>query len=126
MNELLIKNNFVADYATRIIGVDSIEYNEGDIIEVKNGYESWAYNSDMSFQIEDPNYEYEVVFTCCDLPCHRIDYNNKKEVQILNAVEGEGEVLVLTGTKFKVLSVSTEDDYKEMGYYEVELELIKG
>ena len=55
------------------------------------------------------------------VPCHKVDYNNDEEVEILDAYEGEGEVLIPAGTKFKVLSVSTDDDYEEMGYYEVEL-----
>lgn len=115
--------NFTADYATRTIGVDSIDYKEGQIIETEKAT-SWAYDNDMSFQVENEDYEYKVVFTCNNLPCHKIDYSNEKEVETLNAVEGEGEVLVPSGTKFEVTFVSTKDDYKEMGYYEIELEKV--
>lgn len=115
--------NFVADYATRTIGVNSVDYKEGDIIALERA-ESWAYESDMGFQIENGEYEYKVVFTCKDLPCHKVNYEDEVEVEVLNAVKGEGEVLVPACTKFKVTFVASEEDYKEMGYYEIELEKV--
>lgn len=124
-NTLAKQINFTASYATRTIGVDKVEYKQGQIITIEKA-ESWAYECDSSFNIENANYDYEIVFTCSNLPCHKVDYENEKEVDLLNAVISEGEILVPAGTKFKVISVSTDDDYKEMGYYEVELEVING
>jgi hypothetical protein len=126
MNKETLSNNinFLADEIVRTIGVDRIEYKEGDIITT-NKATSWEYDSGSSFNIENTNYNYEVTFICNNVHCHKVDYDNEKEVNILNAVKGEGEVLVPAGTKFEITFVSSKEDIKEMGYCEVELEIIE-
>ncbi|MBN1079231.1 hypothetical protein DVV88_16365 [Clostridium botulinum] len=57
---------------------------------------------------------------------HEVDYENEEECEILDAegCENECEVLIHKDTqKFIITFVSTDEDFEEMGYYEVELEV---
>lgn len=117
--------NFIAPLAVRTIGIQNeFTFKKGDMIINKKS-ESWQCNSDSNFNIENPNYKIEVVFYCKNLPCHKVDYDNEEEVEILNAVKGEGEVLVPAGTHFKILDVGTIDDIKDVGYISIDLEYVK-
>ena len=70
------------------------------------------------------NKKVQYVLYCDNVPCHKVDYQNKDEVEFLEAVEGEGEVLVPPETKMQIIWISSDSDYKEMGYYEIHLELV--
>ena len=67
------------------------------------------------------------MFYCInECPVHIVDYENEKETETLGATdcETEKEVLVAKGTKFRIISVSTDEDYEEMGYYSIDVEYI--
>ena len=124
MNKEIIARdiNYTAPNAARTIIVRNNEYTAGQVFTTQKA-ESWESGSSQSFKCEN-DWGKELTFICADLPCHKVDYDNDEEVEILNAHEHEAEVLVPAGTTFKVTSVSTDGDYEEMGYYEVVLEFI--
>jgi hypothetical protein len=125
-NEIAQKIDF-ADRLTREISSDCLlEFIEGETYNNRGKAESWcAASLDSQFFIEIER-QYRYVFQCYDkVPCHKVDYNNDEEVEILNAHENEGEVLVPANTKFRIVSVATDEDFEEMGYYEIELELVE-
>lgn len=100
-----------------------LELKEDDIIVLEKA-ESWS--NDGYFNVETER-EYEYCFVCLnECPVHVVDYENEKECDILGATdcEEEAEVLVPAGTKFKVFFVSSDDDYEEMGYYEIQVEYV--
>lgn len=115
--------NHIAPKAIRTIRVHSVDYTEGQVFTTKKA-ESWDIGSMQDFQSEDAGRGFELVYICKNLPVHAVDYDNEEEVEILDAVEAECEGLVPAGTTFEVLAVSTDDDFEEMGYYEVELKFI--
>lgn len=80
-------------------------------------------DSDEDFCPECPN-QYEYVLYAKNVDCHKVDYENPQECELLDAEEGEGECLVPADTHFRIASVSSEDDFSEMGFYEVYLEKI--
>lgn len=98
-----------------------LELKEDDIIVLEKA-ESWS--NDGYFNIETER-EYEYMFYCVnECPVHIVDYENEEETEILGATdcESEKEVLVAAGTKFRIVSVSTDEDYEEMGYYSIDVE----
>lgn len=111
----------------RTIRVDQkLNIKEGDNYKFYKEVESWAGEySSVSFHVENSN-KYEYYFYCKDGVGHAVDYENEEECQILNATgcEDEGEVLVTDKCKMRIVSISNDEDYKEMGYYEIELERI--
>ena len=94
---------------------------EDDIIILEKA-ESWTDGGEFIVENEK---EYEYLFYCVnECPVHIVDYENEEETEILGATdcESEKEVLVAKGTKFRIVSVSTDEDYEEMGYYSIDVE----
>lgn len=111
----------------RTINVDEkLDLIEGQFYDNRGKVESWC-NEYGTFNPEtDREYQY---FFRCDHPVegHEVDYDNEEECEVLNAegCEDECEVLILPSQKFVIKSISSDEDYKELGYYEVELEPVK-
>lgn len=121
-NEIAQQINCV-DNITRTLTLDNKDYFKIGDIYTSNKAESWSgSNCTESFHSELDN-EYEYVLKCKSVSCHKVDYENKEECKILDCegCENEGEVLVPANTKMKIVSISTYDDYNEMGYYEIQL-----
>ena len=97
---------------------------EDDIIILEKA-ESWTDGGEFTVENER---EYEYMFNCVnECPVHIVDYENEEETEILGATdcESEKEVLVAKGTKFRIISVSTDEDCKEMGYYNIDVEYVR-
>jgi hypothetical protein len=112
----------------RTINVESkLEIKIGDMYNNRGKTESWqGENADSSF-VNETQYGYEYVFICREkVPCHFVDYDNEEECEFLDCVDmsHEGEVLISKDTKFRIVDIANDDDYKEMGYYEVVVELV--
>lgn len=100
-----------------------LELKKDEIIVLEKA-ESWSNNGEFTVETER---EYEYCFVCLnECPVHVVDYENEEETEILGATdcEAEKEVLVPAGTKFRIISISTDDDYEEMGYYNIDVEYI--
>lgn len=100
-----------------------LELKKDEIIILEKA-ESWSDNGE--FTVETGR-EYEYCFVCLnECPVHVVDYENEEETEILGATdcESEKEVLVAKGTKFRIISVSTDEDYEEMGYYNIDVEYL--
>ena len=100
-----------------------LELKEDDIIIVEKA-ESWTDGGEFTVENER---EFEYCFICInECPVHIVDYENEEETETLGATdcEAEKEVLVPAGTKFRIVSISTDEDYKEMGYYNIDVEYI--
>ena len=100
-----------------------LQLKEDDIIILEKA-ESWTDGGE--FTVENDN-QYEYCFYCVnECPVHKVDYENEEECGILGATdcESEKEVLVAAGTKFRIISMSTDEDYEEMGYYSIDVEYI--
>ena len=113
---------------SRIIYVNKNQFKNWGIGDIYNNYEnaeSWSSgNEENEFCTENKLYnEVKVVLIASKIPAHKVDYNNKNEVKDLTAVESEDEYLVSSDTKLKIKYISSDDDYLEMKYYIVELEL---
>lgn len=94
---------------------------EDDIIILEKA-ESWTDGGEFTVENEK---EYEYLFYCVnECPVHIVDYENEEETEILGSTdcESEKEVLVAKGTKFRIVSVSTDEDYEEMGYHSINVE----
>lgn len=125
-NELANQINHTINIVRTISVNWELDIIEGQLYDNQGKAESWSDDScTKSFENECSN-QIKYVFYCSNVPCHKVDYTNKKECEILNAdnCESEGEVLVPAETKMVITYVSSEEDYKEMGYYVVELELL--
>ena len=108
----------------------SIKVDEKLNLEVGQEYkafhevESWG-DQYSEFRVENYN-EIEYFFTCKNAKGHKVDYDNEEECEVLDCegMENESEVLIHKNfQKFIIKSVSTDEDFKEMGYYEIELEV---
>lgn len=114
----------------RIIAVNyELDFAEGEIYDNQNKVESWTDrdNSRVAFEPQSGNGgPLTYVLHCDQVPCHVVDYTNAEETHAIGAAdcEDEAECLVPPTTKMIITSVSTEDDFEEMGYYLVELELL--
>ena len=100
-----------------------LELKEGDIITTEKA-ESWTDGGNFTPEWDK---EYTYVFFCKNAcPVHAVDYENEEELAVLSAEDcyNEKEVLVPTGTRFKVVFAGTEGDHEEMGYITVEVEYI--
>ena len=98
-----------------------LELNEDDIIVLEKA-ESWTDGGEFTVENER---EYEYLFYCInECPVHIVDYENEEETETLGATdcEEEKEVLVAKNTKFRIISISTDEDYEEMGYYNIDVE----
>jgi hypothetical protein len=124
-NEIAMQINCIDNIGRTLILDERSYFTEGQIYNNRDKAESWqSSDANQSFECElDGKYIY--FLRCNNVPCHKVDYDNEEEVKVLNAYENECEVLVPANTNMKIVSVSTDDDYEEMGYYEVELELIE-
>ena len=118
-------------YATRVIAVDEkLDIKAGDEYKFFKKAESWQYPDQWakSFMPElgtDDRYVY--VFTCDKLKGHKVDYDNEEECEILDCVdmEDECELVVNEDTQnLRVVSIYSDEDAKEIGYYEVKLEVV--
>lgn len=89
--------------------------------------ESWSGENCSENFIPEVENKYIYVFVCDEIEGHEVDYENEEECEILNCegCESEGEVLVKDTCKMEITYISTDEDYKEIGYYEVELERIR-
>lgn len=125
------------DYAKMInIEIDSLsreqgsnykyDWKEGDILEVGKDL-GLCWTDGGEFTLEN-NYEYRYVIKVTGkIKAHKVDYTNQQECYDLGCedCEKEKEHLIPEGTKFIITSISTDDDFEIMGYYEVEAELIE-
>ena len=75
-----------------------------------------------------------------NINCHKVDYdilNNAATPSELDVAEAyfstlgtdsdmssEIEIVLAVGTKFRVADVSTDDDFEEMGHYNISLEYL--
>lgn len=116
-------NGSLKEIARQIKTNHRLELKKDDIIIVKKA-ESWTDGGEFTVENER---EFEYCFICInECPVHIVDYENEEETETLGATdcEAEKEVLVPAGTKFRIVSVSTDEDYKEMGYYHIDVEYI--
>ena len=98
-----------------------LQLKEDDIIILEKA-ESWTDGGEFTVENER---EYEYLFYCVnECPVHIVDYENEEEILGATDCESEKEVLVAKGTKFRIVSVSTDEDYEEMGYYNIDVEYI--
>lgn len=108
----------------RTISTDrKLTFVEGQIIDNLGNCWSTQYGE---FTVENDR-EFEYFFRCNNnVKGHEVDYENVELCEGIGAIdcERECEVLVSNNQKFKVVYVSNDDDFKEMGYYEVELEVV--
>ena len=127
-NEIANKINYKADLARVIKTNWEMDFVEDIIYDNQGKAESWSdrENSQESF-IPENDGSYVYVLYCDNVPCHKVDYTNAEECDILGATDCESEVecLVSAETKMRITYVSSEDDFKEMGYYTVEMELVE-
>ncbi|SPF51145.1 conserved hypothetical protein [Candidatus Desulfosporosinus infrequens] len=112
----------------RIIATNwEMDFVEGGIYDNKGNVESWTDrdNSKVAFKPESTG-TITYVLQCNKVPCHVVDYTSTDETRALGATgcEDEAECLVLPETKMIITYVSTEDDFNEMGYYLVEMEIV--
>ena len=123
-NEIALQINCTDNIGRTMILDTKNAFEVGQVYNNRDKAESWqSSDSNSSFDCElDGKYVY--FLRCKNVPCHKVDYENEEEVEALNAYESECEVLVPATTKMKIVSVSTDDDYEEMGYYEIELEMV--
>jgi hypothetical protein len=125
-NEIANKINYKADL-TRIIVLNyKGAFKVGNVYDNRGKAESWmCSDSTEDFDPELKN-SVEYVLYVDDIECHKVDYDNDEECDVLDAggCESEGECLLPAETKLKIISVSSDEDFEEMGFYEVELEKV--
>ncbi len=119
--------NCEVEYLSREQGTNWQEdWKEGDILTVgKDLGLSWT---DGGYFIPENQTEYSYAIRATgSIKAHKVDYTNEEETQILGAVdcERENEYLIPEGTKFEITYISSNDDFDEMGYYVVEVELVE-
>ena len=121
-NEIANMTNGKLKGITRQISTNyELDLREDDIIILEKA-ESWTDGGEFTVENER---EYEYMFYCVnECPVHIVDYENEEETEILGATdcESEKEVLVAAGTKFRIVSVSTDEDYEEMRFYSIDVE----
>ena len=119
--EIAANINFEGDVYRTILVDDKIDFKVGQIID--NVGMSWCDQYGTFFVESERKYKY---FFRCEKPVkgHAVDYENEEECEVLGATgcENECEVLILPSQKFKIINVSSNADYEEMRYYDIELE----
>lgn len=119
--------NTTVEYLSREQGSNyTYDWQQGDILEVGKDV-GLCWTDGGEFTIEN-DYEYSYVIKLTGkIKAHKVDYTNQQECYDLGCegCEKEKEHLIPEGTKFRITSISTDDDFEEMGYYEVEAELIE-
>lgn len=112
--------------AIRTISVGSkLDIKVGDEYKFYREVESWqGDNSYSSFEPLEDGIEY--AFEIDEIEGHEVNYEDEEECEVLGAIDcmDEGEVLITSDKRMRIKYISTDEDYKEMGYYSVELELI--
>ena len=112
--------------AIRTISVGSkLDIKVGDEYKFYKEVESWqGDNSYSSFEPLEDGIEY--AFEIDEIEGHEVNYEDEEECEVLGAIDcmDEGEVLITSDKRMRIKYISTDEDYKEMGYYSVELELI--
>lgn len=126
-SKLAANPNHVANIITRTISVSrKLDLEVGSLYNNQGLTESWSdETSSMDFLPENErNYEY--TFICHNVPCFKVDYEDEELCEQLDCenCESEGEVLIHSDIKMEIVHVATDDDYEEMGYYEIHLELV--
>lgn len=110
----------------RTISVGSkLDIKVGDEYKFYKEVESWqGDNSYSSFEPLEDGIEY--TFEIEEIEGHEVNYEDEEECEVLGAVDciDEGEVLITNDKRMRIKYISNDEDYKEMGYYSVELELI--
>ena len=125
-NKIAEDINYIAPNMARTIAVDSdLSLKEGELYDNRGKAESWDAGGEMSFEPKDTG-DIIYVFYAKNVPVHKVDYNNETEVEVLNAVEGEGEVLVPKNAVFKIISApeNIEDHIDDIGYVSIDLEFL--
>lgn len=122
-NELANQVNYKGNICRTLAFAWKQDYKIGDLYDNKGRAESWQCEECAQSFMPENNKKVQYVLYCDNVPCHKVDYRDKEEVEFLDAVEGEGEVLVPAETKMRITWISSDSDYYEMGYYEVHLEL---
>lgn len=103
------------------------DFRVGDLYDNWGRAESWSdEDCTYGFCVENQTKKYKYVFMCENVPGHKVDYSNFEETEILAATgcESESEVIVPADTKMRIVYVSSDEDFEEMGFYCVDLELI--
>ena len=125
-NEIANKINCKADLARIIMLNYKGAFEVGNIYDNRGKAESWM--GPDGTEDFDPELEnsVEYVLRIDDIECHKVDYDNDEECDVLDAggCESEGECLLPAETKLKIISVSSDEDFEEMGFYEVGLEKV--
>lgn len=105
MDRKSIANNInYKGYIGRTIATDEkLTFKVGDEYKFYHEVESWSGENCTRDFIPETTREYVYFFSC----------NN-----------GEGEVLVKDTCRMRITFVGTDDDFKEMGYYSIDLERI--
>jgi hypothetical protein len=121
-NDIANQINHKTDIARTITTDWEMDFVVGQMYDNRGKAESWQDSKSARSSYEpEIKREYTYVLYCKNVDCHAVDYDNDKEVDILNAYESESEVLVPAETKMKITYVSEDAD---MGYYVVELEVV--
>lgn len=131
-----IKNHTATVLGRTIAVAYKLDYKVGDII-VLDCAESWTEGGEFTCENEGIVYYFSCV---CSIDCHKVDYdivNNATTPSELDVAEAyfstlgtdsdmssEIEIVLAVGTKFRVADVSTDDDFEEMGYYNISLEYL--
>ena len=96
----------------------------GSKLDIKVGDEYKFYKEVESWQGDNSYSSFEPLED--EIEGHEVNYEDEEECEILGAVDciDEGEVLITNDKRMRIKYISNDEDYKEMGYYSVELELI--
>lgn len=108
---------------TRVITSNyELDFTEDTIYDNLGKAESWSIGGEFT---PETNGQYVYLLKAYNVPVHHVDYASEEELEILGAVdcEGEKEVLVAAETKLVVTWEPQQTDYEEMGYFVVELEV---
>jgi hypothetical protein len=124
-NKLALDVNYKGEL-TRIMAFrEKQDYEVGQIVKLG---QSWT-SGDGDYD-PDANFGKKVyAFYCKYGEGHKINYDELTEDEIYTLgcedCEGENEVLVSSEQEFRILSTSTDEDFREMGFYMIDVEMIK-
>ena len=122
--EIAQKINHTADLGRVVKTNYQLDLAEGQIYDNRGKCESWS-DRDLCTEafISETDGEYTYIFYCDQVPCHKVDYANKQECDVLGSCDcaSEAEVLVLDTAVMRIVDVGNDDDFEEIGYYPVRL-----
>lgn len=124
--EIASEINYKGRVGRTIVSDNKLNFNVGDEYKFYHEVESWAgENCSVDF-IPEIEGKYIYFFSCKNVEGHEVDYENEEECEVLDCegCESEGEVLIKNNVKMIIKDVANDDDFEEMGYYEIELEVI--